>query len=314
MTNKIYVKPVGGLCNRIRVIDSFLTLAKEVEKSLVVVWEKNSELNCSWDDLFQHHAEFELIETKAVYGWSLPFFPNRIPTSFLGRKLYDRTRSNYGFENEIFFDDLAERLKELQPVTPEKYPYVAQFDSKAYGQFAEFKTGLTSPSSNYVATCWRINEGPRYGERFHPTDSIDSQVKAIVDSFNEFTFGVHIRGTDAEIAKKHSNVDAFRNRIDAIISDHAEARFFLATDEPAIKEDLIQRYGDRILFFEQAGYSRSSSENIRNALIDLLCLSRTREVLGSYFSTFSNMAAQWHGIAETTIFKNKDQKEKATVK
>ena len=114
---------------------------------------------------------------------------------------------------------------------------------------------------------------------------------------------MHIRGTDSPWAKLYSSVSAFENHIDETILNHPDASFFLATDEPAIKDRLFKEYGSRMLFLDQASYDRNSSGNIQNALVDVLCLAATREVFGTYFSTFSRLAADWNGIEETTVFK-----------
>ena len=302
--SKIYLKPVGGLCNRIRAIDSLLSVASECQKQLVVIWERDSSLNCSFSDLFQFNSAFQLIETKPILGWSWPFFPSRLPSKFLKQALYQRTRKKFSIDSEIFFNELGTRLDSLRPINPEKFADIHVFDRQTYDQFVDFQNTVAEDSNCFITTCWRICDHPKYSERFQPSNWVDTEVKKTTSGFNEHTYGIHIRGTDAEMAKKYSSVEAFKQQMDLLIEQSADTSFFLATDEPAIKNDLLAQYKNRIRVFDQPDYSRDSPENIKNALVDLLCLSETKEIFGSYFSTFSQLAAQWKGINETTIFRD----------
>lgn len=48
----IYVEPCGGLCNRMRVIASAVTLAEKNKIGLRVMWRLNKACNCRLDELF----------------------------------------------------------------------------------------------------------------------------------------------------------------------------------------------------------------------------------------------------------------------
>ena len=109
--NKIFLKPVGGLCNRIRVIGSVLQIAADSGKRVVVIWEKNAELNCSYSELFERSELFDLVETRAFRKFALPFFPKSQPKSFFGKQLFKRTRSKYGLQDSFFFNELNERFR-----------------------------------------------------------------------------------------------------------------------------------------------------------------------------------------------------------
>jgi len=315
MTKTIFVKPVGGLCNRIRVIDSLLAIANQNQKKLVVIWERSPTLNCSYLDLFQPTEKFELIETRPKRGWAFPLFPSRQPTGFLKRLLHGQTQKKYQIETEVFFDQLASKIDSLRPVSPEKYPDIHAFDKCSYDLFVDLRATLKEDSNCFLTTCWRVEGDPCYGDLFQPADKIAAKIDEITSRFGGSTIGVHIRGTDAETTKKYSSVEAFKDAMNAAIEHDPETDFFLATDEPAIKTDLIKTYGDRLHFFDQPDYSRNSPENIENALVDLLCLASTKQVFGSYFSTFSQLAAQWNGVEENTIFRSdlgKQQRDSVT--
>lgn len=49
---KVYVEPIGGLCNRMRVIASAYQLIRPRDGKLIVKWTANEELNCPAKALF----------------------------------------------------------------------------------------------------------------------------------------------------------------------------------------------------------------------------------------------------------------------
>lgn len=49
---KVYVEPIGGLCNRMRVIASAYQLIRPQNGKLIVKWTANEELNCPAKALF----------------------------------------------------------------------------------------------------------------------------------------------------------------------------------------------------------------------------------------------------------------------
>ena len=62
----IIIQPSGGLCNRMRVINSGWQLAQERKERLLVLWNCNSELNCPFEDLFQPVKEFRITDIRSV--------------------------------------------------------------------------------------------------------------------------------------------------------------------------------------------------------------------------------------------------------
>ena len=148
--------------------------------------------------------------------------------------------------------------------------------------------------------------------------------------------GIHIRHTDntfeykkwSESAKgsfnlqKTSSLDGFYALMDEFAKD---GRFFLASDNQDVTASAFQRYGDRVLTYnksfnaeasdfwrsenpdkrqlaaERQFYLRTRTTSITDALVELLLLSRCREVTGTYYSSFGKMAAMLGGIPYSEI-------------
>ncbi len=67
--------------------------------------------------------------------------------------------------------------------------------------------------------------------------------------------------------------------------------FFLSTDDLSVEKELKALFGDKIICFEKE-LSRDSLIGIQHALVDMYCLSKCAMIYGSYWSSFSAMAAQ----------------------
>ena len=65
---------------------------------------------------------------------------------------------------------------------------------------------------------------------------------------------------------------------------------YLATDDEATKAAMRKRYGKRVIM-SNAKATRESTDGIRDALVEMYALSRTRHIFGSAGSTFSPIAA-----------------------
>jgi hypothetical protein len=140
-----------------------------------------------------------------------------------------------------------------------------------------------------------------------------ASVRQVVDTFAlthrlHERVGVHIRHTDnigeyghwasASIGRfespKISQLKGFFMAMEAISSTTG---FFLSTDNPHIAEDLQMRYGPRLVILPktfrdpQNLQKRQRTTGIDMALADLLLLGRCREIIGTYYSSFSKLAA-----------------------
>ena len=59
---------------------------------------------------------------------------------------------------------------------------------------------------------------------------------------------------------------------------------------------LREVFPDRILSNQNRCLRRDSREGIQDALLDLYSLASTRKIIGSYFSSFTDIAADMHKI------------------
>ena len=108
--------------------------------------------------------------------------------------------------------------------------------------------------------------------------------------------GIHIRRTDHRPATEGSSTDNFIHRMNQIVEEHPEMKFYVATDDWNEQHKLTQLFGERILTNSEKVLTRSSREGMEDAVVDTICLSQTEYILGSYASIFSKFSAEYGGI------------------
>jgi hypothetical protein len=119
------------------------------------------------------------------------------------------------------------------------------------------------------------------------------------------TIGVQIRTwrDDPRRYRKY-HLPAVRRLAKLLDAAPAKSRFLVVSDADEIIGELGSRYGaERVLHFPRATPRRDSwraAEGIREDLIDMLLLARTRTLYASYLSTFSE-TAWWLGGATAKV-------------
>ena len=106
--------------------------------------------------------------------------------------------------------------------------------------------------------------------------------------------GLQIRQKDHWPGIRYSPVSLFLQAIDRHIAENSRSRFFLCSDSSFVRKYLKNRYRNKIFFYSNGEISRKTTRGIQAALVDLLTLSKTAVIYGSYFSSFGEVAHQIH--------------------
>jgi len=252
----IIIQPSGGLCNRMRVINSGWHLACERQEKLRIFWNCNRELNCPFESLFRPVTEFQITNIRSVAD------PRKL--------FYQKTSRNYLTNEEI----LAHRSQDgcLDSA------YVKSLKGNTY----IFTWEWFYPSEDY--------------HLFIPIDTLQKRIDGIAAKFGSSCVGVHIRRTDNKPSIGKSSTDAFLSSMRQELEADPDTLFYLATDDMEEEARLREVFPSRILSNQKRCLRRDSAEGIQDALLDLYCLANTRKIIGSYFSSFTDIAADIHKI------------------
>lgn len=250
----LIIQPIGGLCNRMRAINSAIVLAKKRGEKLKVIWNVNPELGCPFEELFEKTDAFSVLNIHSKWN------PRKL--------FYQFTRRRIGNE------DIRANRDE-------------------HGLTDEYVSTLTGPL--YIATEEHFFECHDYSA-FTPTGELQERIDKLTSSFAAHNVGVHIRRTDNKPAIGKSSTQAFIDSMNKELEEHPNTMFFLATDDYTEEENLRNIFPGRILSNENRDLSRDSVNGIKDALLDLMCLAATDKIIGSYFSSFTDIAADWNRI------------------
>jgi hypothetical protein len=276
-----------GLCNRLRALASAMDAAKRSRRHLRVIWEQDMHAASTFEDLFEsNHMDVYTKSNDHEYA------PSR----------YDRY--NY-METEA-----GAKKYELIRLESPKHIYVK----------SAFVLNYTTTSSSTSAV--RTHVPIRNLLRTQLNTLIP--VKPVRDLLADFEkednlIGVHIREADPRTElpglgedayalsawkklsyfRGLSNYENFASEIKLRLALEPLAKFFISADNPQIKTNLRLAFGaERILAIdpgEDGECVDRGAKCLQYALADLLMLGKTKELYGSYWSSFTEVAAYLNG-------------------
>lgn len=253
----LIIQPSGGLCNRMRVINSARELSRRRKEKLVILWYLNPELNAAFEDLFQpiHEPDIILINIRSLKD---------------PRKLYYQLSAGQRFGNDDILNNKTDgTLNDNFYRALKKRVYIFTWEH-------------FYPSKDYSL--------------FVPTDALQKRVGAFTKDFVPRCVGVHIRRTDNAVSMGKSTTEQFIAEMEQELLAHPETRFFLATDDQREEDLLRSRFPGKIISNQSRTIDRNSVAGMHDALLDLYCLAASDKIIGSYWSSFTDTAADMRGI------------------
>ena len=266
LISMITSKHLGGLSNRIKSLVSCIRYSQKHNTNYYVYWKalnsyktNNHILNCSFYKLFSNKIEITYIDKKSkIYSSHCLMIENddNIPKNFCNfqSKCSKKFTPNDKFGRNIDF---------------------------AYNKIPH------SIKNDYI-------------NAFHILKPIPELVSRINDfsknKFDENTISVHIRSwnrpNEGSRRKPLFNMQLFENKMKQY---NKKYKFFLATDSQTVKYCFNNSpvFKDRIITYPRKtnlNKSRSNPKGIQEDLIELYLLSKNKIMIGSHFSTFSEVA------------------------
>jgi hypothetical protein len=259
----------GGLSNRLRVLLSGVALAEATGRRFTMLWPVRPVSGAPFHDLFENDWNVITQNPPPPRETWLPALDAN-----LGRDWVDFTASTQA--------DIA----------------------------VSSPTWLIDPAIwPHHAPLWQ-----RCGELFEqlrPVPSVRDRVAAFqLDHFRPDMLGVHLRRGEF-VRKFPFSARNTRPAIAAIrrfLKQYPDAGVYLSTDDGApdpfsgrvlyegVREKLRAEFGDRVVWAEQRTLENGAVAGVQDALVDLLLLRSTNAVVGTWFSSFSEMAAFGRGV------------------
>lgn len=261
---KITLVPTAGLCNRMNtIISAFALNYNNPQISIDIFWERNKECYANFTDLF------------------LPIVNNQIHIFPLTKFYLKPARKHNLFITKIIRKKIFD------------YDYNGS-------QISNLPTGewLIKNKRIYIESSNRFCIEPFHGnisDLFKPTDEIEQIIREVTDQYTENTIGVHIRRTDNLHAINNSPISLFYRYMDNEIDNESNTKFYIASDDKSVKNEILNRYGNRIITKDWR-LERYSTQGMKDAVAELFCLSRTSKLIGSPNSTFTMLSSKLNNI------------------
>lgn len=262
----IIIEPLEGLCNRMRALDSAIAFSHKIQRPLKVVWRMDTRLNCPLGDLFEYTEAFGQVVELAYHGQ------------------LDRLR----------------RRARIALIQVSKGVYISQKKTDDFIARQRSFEELNRFQTIYISTWEHFYPSNSLLRNFVPISPLLSEINAITEDRGDM-IGVHIRRSDHGPSVERSPLRRFVELMEAEILLDPQVRFFLATDSPQDEELLLEHFPDRIISHPKTSLDRGNPRAIQDAVIDLYCLAACRKLIGSYWSSFSDLAWKLRNIDKVIV-------------
>ncbi|MDD4759652.1 MAG: hypothetical protein PHU66_02415 [Bacteroidaceae bacterium] len=258
---KITIVPVSGLGNRMRVVTSVVKAAPQIEGGVRIVWQPTWDFRARFDELF-----------KPIEEQNVTIVPGSV------------------------FDSPATKDNLFFPMLLRKFRYKKEWRCFSPSENKNLLSLAEKYDSFYMDTCYALGpyEASDVRKCFKPKVELNQQILEMTEKFSDKMLGVHIRRVDNKMSIKYSPLASFRKRIDDLLEKGEADKIFLCTDDECVRDYFRKTYGERVLT-RRISLNRNSLQGIQDAVVDLWSLSRTSHILGSYYSSFSDTAAELSG-------------------
>ena len=263
MKKRIYIIPTGGLCNRMRAIASGIFLSQQANYPITIYWNNTQGLCADFHDLF------------------LPIQNNQI-------NIIENRKWLYNIEKTC---DYILRWPFLHCT----YNVIFNHDKYRKGDFLLNEDEKYTHKNPLFISCHSMCQHANLKALFVPRPEIQEQIDRIHTLYEKNTIGVHIRRTDNIQAINNSPIQSFYHILAEEIKKDSSVKFYLASDDKNVKKDFLEKFPNRIITCNNKT-ERNSLEGMKAAVTDLFCLSKTRKIIGSDYSSYSQIAAELNGI------------------
>lgn len=251
----VIIEPREGLCNRMRTLDAAIEYSRKIQRPLKVMWRMDARLNCPLSELFEYREDFGQVVEHRYFGHIARL---RRRARIMGVQL---ARGVYLSQDRV--TDFLHQQRSFEELRKYQAIYISTWD-----QFY--------PSNGF-------------SRNFVPVAPLRSAIEARIGS-GDGMVGVHIRRSDHGPSTERSPLWRFIELMQEEIALDSRVRFFLATDSQRDEATLKKQFPDRIISHPKPSLDRTKPDTIKDALIDLYCLARCRKLIGSYYSSFSDLA------------------------
>ncbi len=264
---KVFVDAQHGLGNRLRAIGSAAAIADASDRELVIVWAPDVHCEARFSDLFEYGGsviEESRLETAREEGARV----------FNYMEIEAEAQKNeaiaFGPDDDVYLRS-AYVLNHPSSTWERENEFLRRL--RPVGRVLDLVGSIRSP--NDLSVHVRMAGGPAFEHL--PYESSENWTREGHEQVATW--------------RKKSHYERFLKRVDALLKAKTVETLFLAADLPETYEMFEARYGDTVAWLHRPSNDRST-EQLVYALADAILLSRAPRLLGSTWSSFSELATR----------------------
>jgi len=244
----------GGLSNRINSLASSIRIAEKTKRNLLLCWPKDLVCNCNFSDLFENDIkEISKEELRKIIKNNRIQVLNRFQNLKFKKKVIIISDGCFDcFSKEDLLFKFEKIDKEIQKKISEalKKLKIKKSIQKKINQFSK-------------------------------------------ENFKKEVVGVHVRRGDYKLLTHNvggiSSNERFMEEIKKEISMNPKIKFFIATEDKETEDKFRKMFGKIIISYPKKTRIKEQEGAVKEALIELLLLSKCKKILGSFRSTFTEL-------------------------
>jgi hypothetical protein len=298
----LVVHAMHGLGNRLRAVASAMAFAFATKRQLIIVWERDTHCNASFGDLFENSlipmSQSSASENHLIIVDELPLLWSEFGES----RRHDVVWRDWTTYNYMKMEGRGAIKDQKMVDQPDKHMY--------------WKSAYVMAPADDALTGWDLANVQL--RRLTPIAAVKDLVAVAYPSSIERAnvVGVHIRSMtlvqetgidaiseygqdDADILaywRNQSSPLRFFGEMQRLVENDPTTQFFLASDSSNVSKDAKRLFSSRLhMNNPPAGLCDSDrgSACLQFALSDMLALARTRIILGSPWSSFTEGAQRF---------------------
>ena len=268
----LYLRPHSGLGNRIRVLVSGIELSKLLNAKLIILWTKDDSLNANYFKLFEKSnstnfcvVQSNLISNLICYRGSKSVYKN----------LSNLVRRLLGIDFMLSDNDFPEFVWDGKNVLNLNHPKVKL------------------ANNILINTCNQFEQNWSQLKVFVPSSKVKKKLSSLVLP-NQY-IGMHIRRLDHVALIQMSPLSLYVEQIEEEIRINQNVKIYLSTDDLKIEEILHGLFSKNLVTRKKC-ISRNSEAGIIDAFADILILSGSSKLYGSFESSFAVIASTYGNV------------------
>lgn len=281
---KFYINVKNGLGNRLRAFASAYVIAQATNRQLVLIWTPDFHCEAKFGDLFKTNY---LLKDVTILENDKTIFTEDITQ-------YKINENDNIVKNKIIYNYMSSKDTYIDDTSP-------------YDIYVSSACVLKNNNTNWTKEALVLKQ-------LEPVDNINNLILKYAKEFDiSNTIGVHIRMGQETSTAQYENISdysdaakksvtkwrtsshwsVFVREMKRIMKENPNQKFFVCCDNEDIYGNILKEINN-IFYIKKSVYDRSF-EQIISGLIDVILLSRTKHILGSNWSSFTELAHRLSG-------------------